>query len=79
MTEARSIAGNVIFTVNESADGTPWICLRPRNPVPELEKLLVGFDLASDLDVDRAAGVARYLNATLSHLRLTFLDGASIR
>ena len=79
MADARSIIGDVIFTVSESANGTPWISLKPRSPVPELEKLVVGFDLPANVDVDRAAGVARYLNATLGSLRLTFIDGVSIR
>ncbi len=79
MTQARGVTCDVLFTVNEGPNGCAWISLEPRKPVPEMEKLHLAFDLPADIDLDRASGIARYLNATLGSLRLTFLEGVEVR
>ncbi len=79
MTEARTVTGAVLFRVSEHADGTPWISIEPLRHIPELGKLLVGFNLPPTFDVERAEGVVRYLNSCLEDVSLTFFGGASVR
>jgi hypothetical protein len=79
MTEARTVTGAVLFRVSEYADGTPWISLEPLRHLPELERLLVGFNLSPTVSVERAEGIARYLNANVEDVSLTFLGGATVR
>jgi len=79
MTEARTVSGAVLFRVSEHPDGTPWISLEPLRHIPEFEKLLVGFRLPPTANVERAEGIARYLNANVEDVSLTFLGGAAVR
>lgn len=79
MPETRTITGAVVFRACERADGTPWISLEPLRHLPEFEKLLVGFNLPATFTAEKASGVARYLNANLEDVSLTFFGGATLR